>query len=205
MCHDRAPPEDCVNQFARRRRSVAELPEWSPGKEPTVKRIFFLIIGLVSLGGVASIAAQESATPSASPVSSAMTDQATGLVTVESAFSVDETMNNLEAAIEEQGLIVVARIDHAANAEGAGLELRPTQLLIFGNPELGTQLMQAEQSVGIDLPQKFLAWEAEDGTVFLSWNDPSLLAERHGLEGQDDVLGQVSMALIMLAEGATAP
>lgn len=170
-----------------------------------VKRIMVFVIALASLGMVASIAAQEPATPPASPVSSAMTDEATGLVTVESANSVDETMNNLQAAIEEQGLIVVARIDHAANAGGAGLELRPTQLLIFGNPELGTHLMQAEQSVGIDLPQKFLAWEAEDGTVFLSWNDPSLLAERHGLEGLDDVLDQVSMALMMLAEGATAP
>ncbi len=170
-----------------------------------MKRTVVLVIALVSLVGVASIAAQKSATPSASAESSATADEVTGLVTVESAYSVDETMNNLEAAIKEQGLIVVVRIDHAANAEGAELELRPTQLLIFGNPELGTQLMQAEQSVGIDLPQKFLAWEAEDGTVFLSWNDPSLLAERHGIEGLDDVLDRMSMALMMLAEGATAP
>jgi uncharacterized protein (DUF302 family) len=170
-----------------------------------VKRIIFFVIALVSLGGVGSIAAQEPATQSASPERAAVTDEATGLVTIESAYSVEETMNNLEAAIDEQGLIVVARIDHAANAEGADLELRPTQLLVFGNPELGTQLMQAEQAVGIDLPQKFLAWEAEDGTVYLGWNDPSLLAERHGLEDQDEVLDQVSMALETLAEGATAP
>ncbi len=179
-----------------------------------MKRIVVFVIALVSLGGVASAvasavastAAQEPATPPASPESSAMmADEVTDLVTVESAFSVDETMNNLEAAIEEQGLIIVARIDHAANAEGAGLELRPTQLLIFGNPAIGTQLMQAEQSVGIDLPQKYLAWETEGGTVYLGWNDPSLLAERHGLDGQDDVLDQVSMALETLAESATAP
>lgn len=170
-----------------------------------MKRIIFFVIALVSLGGVGSIAAQEPATPSASPERAAVTDEATGLFTIESAYSVEETMNNLEAAIDEQGLIVVARIDHAANADGADLELRPTQLLVFGNPELGTQLMQAEQSVGIDLPQKFLAWEAEDGTVYLGWNDPSLLAERHGLEDQDEVLDQVSMALETLAEGATAP
>ena len=170
-----------------------------------MKRIIFFVIALVSLGGVGSIAAQEPATQSASPERAAVTDEATGLVTIESAYSVEETMNNLEAAIDEQGLIVVARIDHAANAEGADLELRPTQLLVFGNPELGTQLMQAEQAVGIDLPQKFLAWEAEDGTVYLGWNDPSLLAERHGLEDQDEVLDQVSMALETLAEGATAP
>lgn len=170
-----------------------------------MKRIIFFVIALVSLAGVGSIAAQEPATPSASPERAAVTDEATGLVTIESAYSVEETMNNLEAAIDEQGLIVVARIDHAANAEGADLELRPTQLLVFGNPELGTQLMQAEQAVGIDLPQKFLAWEAEDGTVYLGWNDPSLLAERHGLEDQDEVLEQVSMALETLAEGATAP
>lgn len=125
------------------------------------------------------------------------------LVTVESTYSVQETMDRLEAAIEEAGLIVVARVDHAANAANAGLELRPTQLLIFGNPELGTQLMQSNQSIGIDLPQKFLAWEAEDGTVDLTYNDPLSIAQRHGIDDRDEVIQQVANALAMLAEGAT--
>ncbi len=170
-----------------------------------MRRILIMAVALVSLGGVASITAQEPATPVASPPSSGVADDVPGLVTLESANSVEETMDRLEAMIEEQGLIVVARVDHAANADGVGMELRPTQLLIFGNPELGTQLMQAEQTVGIDLPQKFLAWEAEDGTVYLGWNNPALLAERHGLEGQDELLDMISNALATLAEGATAP
>lgn len=167
------------------------------------------IVALVSIVGIAGIAQQDAGTPAASPVpsspSSTVADDVTGLVTLESAHSVEETMDLLEAMIEEQGLIVVARVDHAANAEQVGKELRPTQLLIFGNPELGTELMQAEQTVGIDLPQKFLAWEAEDGQVYLAYNDPALLAERHSLDGQDELLSQISNALAMLAEGATAP
>lgn len=144
---------------------------------------------------------QSGATPVASPESTAATDN--GLVSVESAYSVAETMDRLEAAMEEAGLIVVARVDHAANAENAGLDLRPTQLLIFGNPELGTQLMQSNQSIGIDLPQKFLGWEDADGTVHLTYNDPVFIAQRHDIDDRDEVIQKVAKALAMLAEGAT--
>lgn len=163
--------------------------------------LFIAAVALIiaALGGTASSGAQTDATPSSGPVDD------NGLVTVESPHSVQETMDRLEAAIEEAGLIVVARVDHAANAEKAGSELRPTQLIIFGNPELGTPLMQSNQSIGIDLPQKFLAWEDEDGTVHLSYNDPLSIAERHGIDDQDEVIQQVANALAMLAEGATAP
>lgn len=142
---------------------------------------------------------QEDATPV-----SLSAPQVEGLVTIESTFGVTETVDRLETAITEKGLIVVARVDHAANAEQAGENLRPTELLIFGNPALGTQLMQAEQTVGIDLPQKFLVWEAEDGTVYLSYNDPAYLAQRHGIEGEEEVLTQISNALANFATGATS-
>ncbi len=130
---------------------------------------------------------------------------AEGMVVVESPLSVAATMDRLEATVTELGLIVVARIDHAANAAGVGQELRPTQLLIFGNPELGTQLMQAGQTIGIDLPQKILVWEAEDGRVYLGYSDPAYLAARHGITDQEEVLGQVTTALANLAMAATAP
>lgn len=166
----------------------------------------FVLFAFASVMGVTSFLQQESETPSASPVASPVTSaDVPGLIVLESANSVQETMDRLEAAVEEQGLIVIARIDHAANAEGVDQELRPTQLLIFGNPEIGTGLMQTKQTMGIDLPQKFLAWEAEDGTVYLAYNDPAYLAERHSLDGQGEVLDMIATALAMLAEGATAP
>jgi len=151
-------------------------------------------------GTVGKSAAQTGATPDPASITSVE-----GLVTLESAYSVEETVDRLESALEENGLIVVARIDHSENAGEVGEELRPTQLLIFGNPELGTALLQSSQTVGIDLPQKFLAWEDENGQVFLSYNDPVFLTGRHGIADQDEVVQQVSDALAMLAEGATAP
>jgi uncharacterized protein (DUF302 family) len=78
-------------------------------------------------------------------------------------------------------LTVFARIDHAANATRAGMQLRPTELLMFGNPRAGTPLMQDRQTIGIDLPVKALAWQDAEGRVWLTWNDTAWLAERHGL------------------------
>lgn len=127
-----------------------------------------------------------------------------GLVQVESDFSVDETFQRLKDAVEGVGpLTVVAELDHAANAANVGLDLRPTRLLVFGNPSLGTPLMQSAQSIGIDLPQKVLIYEDTGGTVRLAYNDPFYLAERHGVEGQDEILGQIQGALEGLAETAT--
>ena len=127
-----------------------------------------------------------------------------GLVIVESDFSVDETFGRLESAIESNpNLTVLAQLDHQANAARVGLDLRPTRLLVFGNPNLGTLLMQRQQSIGIDLPQKVLIWEDADGTVHLAYNNPFFLAERHGLDGPEDVLTTISNALAMLAQGAT--
>jgi uncharacterized protein (DUF302 family) len=161
-----------------------------------------VVISLVLFGfsGTVTSALQNGATPD--PESATSVE---GLVTLESAYSVEETIDRLETALEDNGLIVVARIDHSKNADGVGEDLRPTQLLIFGNPEPGTALLLSSQTVGIDLPQKFLAWEDENGQVFLSYNDPAFLTNRHGIADQDAVVQQVSDALAMLAEGATAP
>lgn len=165
------------------------------------------LVLLASLIVASTMVAAESrsSTPASGTPAASGSANVDGLITIESTYSVQETMDRLETALEANDLIIVARIDHAANAENAGMELRPTQLLIFGNPRLGTQLMQNAQTAGIDLPQKFLAWEDADGTVYLSYNDPIYLADRHGISGQDDVLQQISRALAMLAENATAP
>jgi uncharacterized protein (DUF302 family) len=104
-----------------------------------------------------------------------------GLTTIASAFSVAETIDRLIAAITPLGMNVFARIDHAAGAEKVGMPLRPTQLLLFGNPKGGTPLMQDRQTAGIDLPLKALAWEDAGGKVWLSYNEATWIAQRHDL------------------------
>lgn len=106
-----------------------------------------------------------------------------GLVCLKSAFSVKETLDRLEHQVQLKGLTVFCRIDHAANAVGAGLQLRPTEVLIFGNAKGGTPLMQAAQTIGIDLPLKALAWQDEAAQTWLAYNDPVWLTERHRIAG----------------------
>jgi uncharacterized protein (DUF302 family) len=107
--------------------------------------------------------------------------ESNGLVTVASKFSVRETIDRLVAAINSAGLLVFARIDHAEGAVHVGMELRPTELLIFGHPRGGTPLMQDKQTAGIDLPVKALAWEDEEGKVWLTYNKAAWLTIRHNL------------------------
>jgi uncharacterized protein (DUF302 family) len=104
-----------------------------------------------------------------------------GLTTSPSAFSVRETIDRLERIVTSKGLHVFARIDHADGAARVGLALRPTELLLFGHPRGGTPLMQDQQTSGIDLPVKALAWEDAEGGVWLTYNDASWLARRHQL------------------------
>ena len=106
---------------------------------------------------------------------------ADGLTTVESPFGPKETIDRLEAEIRARGMTVFARIDHAAGAAVVGLPLRPTELLIFGSAKAGTPLMQADQTVGIDLPLKALVYQDAAGKVWLAANDPRWIARRHGL------------------------
>jgi len=104
-----------------------------------------------------------------------------GIVTIASRFDVKETIDRLADLVQRAGLLVFARIDHGAGASDVGLELRPTELLIFGHPKGGTPLMLDRQLAGIDLPVKALAWEDESGQVWLSYNDAEWIARRHGL------------------------
>ena len=129
-----------------------------------------------------------------------------GLVVLQSATDIETTQAKLEAAISAaDGLNVMTVIDHAANAASVGLDLRPTRVVLFGNPNAGTPLMQAAQSVAIDLPQKMLLWEDETGDVFVAYNNPYYLKARHNVAGQDELLSNVAAALDRLAKAATAP
>lgn len=127
-----------------------------------------------------------------------------GLITLRSAYGPGETMNRLVEAVTRGGMAVLARIDHAGAAQKVGLDLRPTEVLIFGNPKAGTPLMQEVQTMAIDLPLKALVWQDEAGATWLSYNDPGWLATRHGLDsGKDNVLGIMSAALANCARQAT--
>lgn len=126
-----------------------------------------------------------------------------GMIALASANDVHTTLDKLEDVLADKGMNVFTRIDHAAGAASADLELRPTAVLIFGNPMVGTPLMNCSQSVAIDLPQKMLAWEDESGQVFLGYNDPAYLKGRHGIEGCDAVIDRVSGALAAFAAAAT--
>src|SRR5262249_20682577 len=99
----------------------------------------------------------------------------------------------LEAALKQKGIQVFARVDHAAGAKEVGIELRPTLLLIFGNPKAGTPLMQSNQTVGIDLPLKALIWEDADGKVWLTYNRPDYVAERHGIADRTEAVKALSV------------
>src|SRR6266478_1017555 len=118
-----------------------------------------------------------------------------GLATIASGLGPKEAMDRLEAEISAKGMKVFARIDHAAGAAEAGLELRPTELIIFGNARGGTPLMQSVQTVGIDLPLKTLVWEDTAGTTWLSYNEPSWIARRHNIPDAKVTLSRMTAAL----------
>jgi uncharacterized protein (DUF302 family) len=105
----------------------------------------------------------------------------TGIKTIQSDFSVKETLDRLAAFVQSNELTVFIRIDHSDNAKQIGLQLRPTELIIFGNPKSGTILMQDKQTAGLDLPMRALAWEDQDGKVWLTYNDANWIASRHQL------------------------
>ena len=121
-----------------------------------------------------------------------------GLITLPSAHGAKATADRLAAEIAAK-----ARIDHAAGAKEVGMALRPTEVLIFGNAKGGTPLMQAKQSIGIDLPLKALVWEDADGKVWLSYNDPGWIAQRHGATGVTEVTSRLAAGLAALAKAAT--
>lgn len=127
-----------------------------------------------------------------------------GMINVKSAHSVAVTADRLENVLNSKGMTVFKRVNHAAGAAKVGKTIPPTELVIFGNPKVGTPLMQCSPSIAIDLPQKALIWEDGSGVVWLSYNDPAYLALRHNTQGCDKVLTKVAGALGKFAAKATA-
>lgn len=128
---------------------------------------------------------------------------AEGLVAVKSPHGAKATMDRLEAQVKKRGLNVFLRLDHAAGAAKIGRTLRPTELLVFGNPQGGTPFMECAQSVGIELPLKALVWEDASSQVWLGYNDPAFLAKRHEVP-QCAVAGNLRKALAGIAEATVA-
>ena len=128
---------------------------------------------------------------------------ADGLIEVKSPYSAKDTMNKLEDIVKQRGLNVFARIDHSAGATRIGKTLRATELLIFGNPQGGTPLMECAQTAGIDLPLKALVWEDASNQVWVGYNDPAFLAQRHGAAACP-VVENLRKALAGITEAAVA-
>lgn len=128
-----------------------------------------------------------------------------GTISVKSMHDVKTTADRLEAALNSKGMTVFTRINHAEGAQKVGMQLRPTELVIFGNPKVGTPLLLCAQSVAIDLPQKALIWEDKDGAVWYTYNDPGYLATRHNISKCEEALKKVSGALGNFAKAATTP
>lgn len=131
------------------------------------------------------------------------TTQTKGLLHFTSPHQNATTATLLEITLQSHGMKVLARVNHAKAAAGAGLELRPTELLIFGNPAAGTPLMQKRQTAAIDLPQKALVWQDEEGVVRITFNDPQYLVERHGIE-DDTVAARMKDSFEAIATEVTA-
>jgi uncharacterized protein (DUF302 family) len=126
--------------------------------------------------------------------------QSNGIVTIPSRYSVQETVQRLEATLAARNVTLFASIDHSGEAAKAGFDMRPCKLLIFGNPKAGTPLILASPTTALDLPLKILVWERSDGAVLLSYNDASWLQHRHGLPG--DLIGNISVVDNLAAKAA---
>jgi uncharacterized protein (DUF302 family) len=126
---------------------------------------------------------------------------AAGLITVPSPYGPEETMNRLEAELALKGLTVFARVDHAAGADAVGLALQPTEVIVFGNARGGTPLMQAAQTIGLDLPIRVLVWQDAARDTWLTYNDPRWLARRHGLgrQARPTVVAMTSLLEALIA------
>jgi uncharacterized protein (DUF302 family) len=125
-----------------------------------------------------------------------------GSISILSQFSVEKTADRFEGLLKAKGLTLFARVNHSANASAVNMELRPTELIIFGNPKLGTPLMQCQQTVGLDLPQKLLVWENNKGEVWLTYNAPTYVQKRHNIKACGEVLTKITKALAGLTLAA---
>lgn len=152
-----------------------------------IQKIFVALIMTIAFASVTSVA----------------TAGDDGLVTKKSNYSVKETLDRLEGILKKKGITIAMRWSHSDNGNKVGIPLRPTELLIFGNPKLGTNFFTSKQTAGIDLPMKALAWEDEKGQVWLTYNDPAYIAKRHGINDRDKVKMKMTGALNKLTSKAT--
>jgi uncharacterized protein (DUF302 family) len=129
---------------------------------------------------------------------------ADGVVTIPSTFSVEETADRMENVLNKKGMTIFNRIKHSEGAANVGIELRKTELIIFGNPKVGSPLIKCQQSVAIDLPQKALIWEDADAKVWISYNDPGYLEKRHNISGCEEVISKIKKALDGITKSASA-
>ena len=127
---------------------------------------------------------------------------ADGMINIQSDFNVKETTARLENILNEKGMTIFNRIKHAESAGKVGIELRETELIIFGNPKVGSPLMKCQQSVAIDLPQKALVWEDHGSKAWISYNDPTYLEKRHGISGCGEVISKIKKALSGITKAA---
>ncbi|AZN32219.1 DUF302 domain-containing protein [Pseudoalteromonas sp. Xi13] len=126
------------------------------------------------------------------------------LVQFQSNYSVKETANRFEKIASSKGLTIFARVDHQKNAQNVNMKLAPSEVIIFGNPKVGTPLMQCQQSVAIDLPQKVHISQDNNGQVWLAYNNPTYLQERHNIKGCEEVLNKISTVLNKLSMATVA-
>ena len=126
-----------------------------------------------------------------------------GLITKKSKYSVSETLDRMENALKEKGISIALRWSHSEKAKQVDIPLRPTELLMFGNPKLGSHFFTSQQTAGIDLPLKALAYEDENGQVWLAYNDPQYIADRHGIKDRAEVVAKMSKALDNFSNIAT--
>lgn len=126
-----------------------------------------------------------------------------GMINKKSQFSVKATLDRLENVLRKKGISIVTRWSHDAGAKKAGIELRPTELLIFGNPKMGSHFFTSQQTAGIDLPMKALAWKDKAGQVWLTYNDPRYIANRHGINDRPAIVKKMTGALNNLTNVAT--
>ena len=125
------------------------------------------------------------------------------LISVESQHSAKQTADKFASIVEKKGLTLFARIDHQKNAAGADLALRETEVIIFGNPKVGTPVMQCSQQAAIDFPQKVLVWTDADNKTWLSYNNPEYIKERHNIKGCDKVVTKIAGVLSALTNAAS--
>lgn len=126
-----------------------------------------------------------------------------GMISKKSSHSVKVTLDRLEKILKKKGITIATRWSHDKGAKKAGIPLRATELLIFGNPKLGSHFFTSKQTAGIDLPMKALAWEDEQGQVWLTYNDPQYIADRHGIKDRAEIVKKMTNALDKLTTAAT--